>query len=73
MHNDTLPPQGADDHLRPGGNIWGPKFPLFGLAVILFFAVLIGVRACYLGIPMHEVFKNTDPAPTTIDSTSTGQ
>ena len=73
MNNDTHPQQDSDNHLRPGGNIWGPKFPLFGLAVILFVAVLIGARACYLGIPMNEVFKNTDLAPTAVDSTSTGQ
>jgi len=75
MNNEiTHAPQGADQQPpAPGSNIWGPKFPLFGLAVILLFALLIGARACYLGVPLGDVFKNTDPAPTTIDTTSTGQ
>ena len=74
MHNDTQPPQGAEQQTpAPGSNIWGARFPLFGLAVIVFFAVLIGARACYLGIPLGDVFKNADPAPTAVDSTSTGQ
>lgn len=74
MHNDTHPPQGSNDRLTPGSNIWGSKFAFFGLAVILLFAVLIGARACYLGVPLTDVFKNTDPTPTTtLDSTSNGQ
>lgn len=74
MNNDTHPPKGADQPpTAPGSNIWGPKFPLFGLAVILLFAILVGARACYLGIPLGDVFKNADPAPTSVDSTSTSQ
>lgn len=60
---------GPDNHLRPGGNIWGPKFPLFGLVVILLFLGMLIGRALYLGVPLGEVFRNSDPPPAAIDST----
>jgi hypothetical protein len=62
-----------DNHLHPGGNIWGPKFPLFGLVVILLFLGLLLARAYYLGVPLGEVFRNSDPAPAAVDSTHHSQ
>jgi len=59
--------------IQPGSNIWGPKFPLFGFAVILLFVAIIGIRACYLGVPLGDVFRNTDPVPVTVDSTQNKQ
>ncbi len=63
----------GESHLRPGGNIWGPKFPLFGLIVILLFSALIGIRACMLGVPLRNVFRNTDHAPEAVDSIPTNE
>ncbi len=54
-------------------NIWGSKFPIFGLIVIIFFLSLVGIRACMLGVPLKDVFRNTDPTPAQVDSLKTGR
>lgn len=50
------------------GNIWGSKFSIFGLTVILFFISLVATRACMLDVPVGEVFRNQDTAPVVTDS-----
>jgi hypothetical protein len=53
---------------KDAGNIWSPKFSMFGLVVILFFLSLIAIRACMIGIPIGEVFRNQDAPPVTADT-----
>ena len=53
---------------KDGGNIWGSKFSMFGLVVILLFISLIAIRSCMLGIPLGEVFRNQDATPAATDS-----
>lgn len=64
------PTQTTPSDSRPsmGENIWGPKFPIYGLIVILIFLALLIGRAWYLGVPIKEVFRNTDPKPAAVDS-----
>jgi hypothetical protein len=58
------------DNTQPS-NIWGQKFPLFGLIVISIFVLLVVGRAWYMGIPLAEIFKNQDnPPPKTESSLS---
>ena len=51
--------ENKQDEIQPS-NIWGPKFPGFGLIVIGLFVMLILGRAWYLGVPLAEIFKNQD-------------
>lgn len=58
--NKTTPPDGG---FSPGQNIWGPKFPIYGLIIILLFLALLIGRAWYLGVPLGEVFRQAEPDP----------
>ncbi len=69
-HAPASPPQWPNGS---SSNIWGSKFPLFGLAVILFFVALVWIRACTLGVPLSDVFRNTDAPPAAADSTRQNQ
>jgi hypothetical protein len=57
-----------EEQKKDGGNIWGSKFSMFGLIVILFFISLVVTRSCMLGIPVGEVLRNQDTAPAATDS-----
>lgn len=52
------------------GNVWGWKFSLLGLALILLFCVGIAYRYYVLGVPLNEDLKYDKPDTFMIETSS---